>query len=388
MSRAIKCDRGGKFEEYEAITDGDTLLLPNKDLCSKCAREFTNWWLYPILYSVKSVEPLTESIDEYVSDGKVFKYNESKVKEIEKNINEKIRKGILDPKDATKELLIEAGLTDPTLGDGWKYSPSIPMPLPDDTDEGLKLETMVPNSDNVSFAIDFASKENKVSKPGTDGLCESLKKPRSTTNIKWDDYMVDKLFNLLRDGKNHEQAADYLGTTVYAIQGILYKIRNAKSGHNYYPYRRKYSWYFEKRKYRQWDNESIVIVLEDIKRLGTVAAAAKENNIPESSIYMVLNRVKASRNNPNHKYYPIYVQYADILETRVNTDPEPKSKDNVWTEERIKEALDLRTINGHSWNTVADIMGLKQSDIRSLVQGIAGSNGRIHKIAKEYGYGE
>lgn len=335
MSRAIKCDRCGKFEAVEANVEfvddlGVKLMgIPNRDLCSSCALELTNWWTYPRLYSVKSVEPLTESIEEYVSD---------------KNIsgNDNLWKDI-------------------------NYSPSIPMSLPDDTDEGLKLET----------------KENKENKPGTDE-----KKPRSTTNIKWDDYMVDKLFNLLHDGKNHEQAADYLGTTVYAIQGILYKIRNAKSGDNYYPYRRKYSWYFEKRKYRQWDNESIVIVLEDIKRLGTVAAAAKENNIPESSIYMVLNRVKASRNNPNHKYYPIYVQYANILETRVNTDPEPKSKDNVWTEERIKEALDLRTINGHSWNTVADIMGLKQSDIRSLVQGIAGSNGRIHRIAKEYGYGE
>lgn len=371
MSKAIKCDRCGKFEAVEANVEfvddlGVKLMtLPNRDLCSSCALELTNWWTYPRLYSVKSVEPLTESIDEYVSDGKVFKSSESKIKEIQSTMNANIRKG-QDPKSAIKDA-IDAVCGNDNLWKDLNYSPSIPMPLPDDTDEGLKLE----------------AKENKVSKLGTDE-----KKPRSTTNIKWDDYMVDKLFNLLRDGKNHEQAADYLGTTVYAIQGILYKIRNAKSGHNYYPYRRKYSWYFEKRKYRQWDNESIVIVLEDIKRLGTVAAAAKENNIPESSIYMVLNRVKASRNNPNHKYYPIYVQYADILETRVNTDPEPKSKDNVWTEERIKEALDLRTINGHSWNTVADIMGLKQSDIRSLVQGIAGSNGRIHRIAKEYGYGE
>ncbi len=382
MSRAIKCDRCGKFETVEAnlvfVDDHGVMLmtLPNRDLCSSCALELTNWWTYPRLYSVKSVEPLTESIEEYVSsDGTVFKSNEEKIKELQKTINKNIRKG-LDPKDAVKESLIDLGLGDPSLSNDWKYSPSIPMSLPDDTDEGLKLET-------PEEAKETLKRVNKASKPGTDE-----KKPRSTTNIKWDDYMVDKLFNLLHDGKNHEQAADYLGTTVYSIQGILSKIRNAKSGDNYYPYHRKYSWYFEKRKYRQWDNESIVIVLEDIKRLGTVAAAAKENNIPESSIYMVLNRVKASRNNPNHKYYPIYVQYANLLESRADSSTEPKSKDNVWTEERIKEALDLRTINGHSWNTVADIMGLKQSDIRSLVQGIAGSNGRIHRIAKEYGYGE
>ena len=380
MSRAIKCDRCGKFEEYEAVTDGDSILLPNKDLCSKCAKEFTNWWLYPVAYSVQSIENPSlyirmavpdENDDDWkdTNDSIPFKSNESKIRDLEKNINEKLRKGLL-PKDAAavnSYICNELGLGDPSLSNDWEYSPSIPMALPDDTDEGLKLETP----------------EAKANKPGTDE-----KKPRSTTNVKWDDYMVDKLFNLLRDGKNHEQAADYLGTTVYSIQGILNKIRNAKSGDNYYPYHRKYAWYFEKRKYRQWDNKSIVIVLEDIKRLGTVAAAARENNIPESSIYMVLNRVKASRNNPNHKYYPIYVQYADILKSRVDSNTEPKSKNTVWTEERIKEALDLRTINGHSWNTVADIMGLTQKDIHALTQGIAGSNGRIHRIAKEYGYGE
>lgn len=363
MSRAIKCDRCGKFEAVEAnvefVDDQGVKLMgiPNRDLCSSCALELTNWWTYPRLYSVKSVEPLTESIEEYVSD-----------------------KNISGNDNLWKDL---------------NYSPNIPMSLPDDTDEGLKVNTLEARMNKVKLMenqtltelgtkIIFDEKSRTMpNKPGTDE-----KKPRSTTNVKWDDYMVDKLFNLLRDGKNHEQAADYLGTTVYSIQGILNKIRNAKSGDNYYPYHRKYAWYFEKRKYRQWDNESIVIVLEDIKRLGTVAAAARENNIPESSIYMVLNRVKASRNNPNHKYYPIYVQYADVLKSRVDSNTEPKSKDNVWTEERIKEALDLRTINGHSWNTVAEIMGLTQKDIHSLTQGIAGSNGRIHRIAKEYGYGE
>ena len=356
MSKAIKCDRCGKFEDvrYEKDKFKDTeVAYPVKptfgiysgstyyDLCSECAEELNNWWLHPKLFAVQSVDPLVKDIDNYISG---------------KNVDPMAK----PPKTFKFE-----------DNDDWKYSARFPDPLPDDTDEGLKLDTPEAN--------EILKKEKKASKPGTDE-----KKPRSTTNIKWDDYTCDKLFGLFKDGKNQEQAAEYLGTTRAAVTSIVYKLKNARPGDNYYPIRRKHSWYFSKPDYKKWDNDSVIIVLEDLKRLGTVAAVAKENNITEASVWSVINRVKAAHNSPKHKYYSIYVQYADLLETPA----EPKREHGTWTEERIKEALDLRTKNGHSWNTVAEIMGLTQKDIKTLTAGIAGNNGRIHRIAKEYGYGE
>ena len=351
MSKAIMCDRCGRFEsinDFQEWTKNQKYFLAKGlgsycvDLCSKCSAELEKWYEDGKLIYLNSQK--TDPLEAF----KVYEKNE-KPKEIkpeeEKPVDSNF--GVID-----NDLPVELSMSEP------------------DEEEVIDINNLEPIP-----VVEVKPVTNE-------------KKPRSTTNIKWDEYMVDKLFGLLRNGKTHEEAAEYLGTTLYSVQNILSKIRNGKSGDNYYPYRRKYSWYFEKRVYKQWDNESIIIVLEDIKRLGSVAAAARENNLNESSVYMILNRVKASRNNPNHKYYPIYIQYANILEFRVDSNPVPKNKDGVWTEERIKEALDLRTKYFHSWNTVAEIMGLTQKDIRSLVQGISGSNGRIYRIAKEYGYGE
>lgn len=63
------------------------------------------------------------------------------------------------------------------------------------------------------------------------------KHKRTTCNIKWDEYNLDKLFNLLGQNYTDVQLAEAFATSTMAIASTLHRIRKAEVGSQFYSYK-------------------------------------------------------------------------------------------------------------------------------------------------------
>ncbi len=84
--------------------------------------------------------------------------------------------------------------------------------------------------------------QSKIDKPRADKkeiLPLSYSEPEKRSSYtQWDQYKLEKLVSLRKQGKAWHEIASVLCVTTQAVNGIVYRIRQAKPGYDLYSYKK------------------------------------------------------------------------------------------------------------------------------------------------------